>query len=177
MQRVLVYLLRRDLRLADNPIFHELSRINGQSQKPFTHVLPVFVFSAEQVETSGFLSSDKDQSPYPEARSKVGKFWRCGKRRAKFTAESVWDVKTGLNKISSDLVIRVGSVKDAVTSILEGYRGRDDAEIHGIWMTGEEGWEEKIEENAVKALLDKEDKTFQLWSDEKYFVDEYVSVS
>ena len=172
MQRVLVYLLRRDLRVADNPIFHELSRLNGQSQKPFTHVLPVFVFPAEQVELSGFLKSSQEKSPYPEARSRVGNFWRCGKRRAKFTAESVWDVKKDLNQISSDLVIRVGSVKDAVQSILESYRGRDDAEIHGLWMTAEEGWEDKNEEEAVKSLLTKEDKEFKLWPDEKYYVDE-----
>ncbi|KXS97947.1 hypothetical protein AC578_3395 [Pseudocercospora eumusae] len=172
MQRILVYLLRRDLRLADNPIFHELSRLNGQSQKPFTHVLPVFVFPAEQVELSGFLRSSHEKSPYPEARSRVGNFWRCGKRRAKFTAESVWDVKRDLIQISSDLVIRVGSVKDAVHSILEGYRGRDDAEVHGLWMTAEEGWEEKNEEKAVKSLLTKEDKEFKLWPDEKYYVDD-----
>lgn len=172
LQRVLVYLVRRDIRLADNPIFSQVAKLNSQSQKPFTHVLPLYVFPAEQVEVSGFLGSDQDTSPYKEARSRTGEFWRCGKQRAKFIAESVWDLKQDLNKISSDLVIRVGSVKDAVQAVLDGYRHRDDAELHGLWMTSEEGWEEKEEEKAVRAMLDKEDKEFKLWTDEKYFVDD-----
>ncbi|KAI5371153.1 putative cryptochrome/DNA photolyase class 1, cryptochrome/DNA photolyase, FAD-binding protein [Septoria linicola] len=172
LQRVLVYLLRRDLRLADNPIFNEVARLNEQSQKPFTHILPVYVFAAEQVEVSGFLSSDQEKSPYKEARSRVGKFWRCGSHRVTFAAESVWDLKQDLKQIDSDLVVRVGSVKDAVRSILDGYRGRDDAEIHGLWMTSEEGWEEQNEEKAVKAMLEKDDKEFKLWTDEKYYVDD-----
>lgn len=172
MQRVLVYLLRRDLRLADNPIFNEIARLNSQSQKPFTHVLPVYVFPATQVEVSGFLASDGDKSPYPEARSKVAGFWRCGKLRTKFLAESVWDLKTDLERISSGLAIRVGTVKDALDSILDGFRGQKDAEVHGVWMTSEEGWEEKIEERDVKELMQEENKEFQLWTDEKYFIDE-----
>jgi deoxyribodipyrimidine photo-lyase len=171
-QRILVYLLRRDLRLADNPVFHEIARVNSQSQKPFTHLLPVYVFPAEQIETSGFLATDQDQSPYVEARSRVGRFWRCGKHRSKFIAESVWDLKQDLNQISSDLVIRVGSVKDAVKTILDGYRDSKDTVIHGLWMTSEEGWEEGNEEKAVKSMLEKEHKSFKLWTDEKYYIDE-----
>jgi len=172
VQKVLVYLLRRDLRLADNPIFHEISRLNAQSQKPFTHVLPIYVFPAQQIEVSGFLAAGQTQSPYPQARGQVGGFWRCGKLRAKFIAESVWDVKTDLQKISSDLVIRAGTIKDAVKSVLDEYRNRDDAEVYGLWMTSEEGWEEKIEEEEVKDLLHEEQKEFKLWTDEKYFVDD-----
>lgn len=172
LQRVLVYLLRRDLRLADNPIFSELTRLNAQSQRPFTHVLPIYVFAAEQVEVSGFLSSDQEKSPYKEARSRVGNFWRCGSHRIKFLAESVWDLKQDLQKIQSDLVIRVGTVKDAVESVLNSYCERDDAEIHGLWMTSEEGWEEQNEEKAVKSMLEKDGKEFKLWTDEKYYIDE-----
>lgn len=176
LQRVLIYLLRRDLRLADNPIFNELAQLNAQSQKPFTHVLPIYIFAAEQVEISGFLSSNQDKSPYKEARSRVGKFWRCGSHRVKFVAESVWDLKQDLRKIQSDLVIRVGSVKDAVQSLVDAYREREDAEIHGLWMTSEEGWEEQNEEKAVKTILEENGKEFKLWTDEKYFIDEYVFV-
>ncbi|KAF2212150.1 hypothetical protein CERZMDRAFT_84544 [Cercospora zeae-maydis SCOH1-5] len=171
-QRVLVYLLRRDLRLADNPVFHEIAKLNAQSQKPFTHVLPIFVYPAEQVEVSGFLASEQEKSPYKEARSRVGNFWRCGSHRVKFLAESVWDLKKDLQKVQSDLVVRVGSVKDAVGSILDGYRAKDGAELHGLWMTSEEGWEEKNEEEAVKSLLEKDGKEFKLWVDEKYYVDD-----
>lgn len=172
VQRVLVYLLRRDLRLTDNPVFHELAKLHGQSPKPFTHLLPVYVLSANQIEVSGFLSPDATRSPYPEARSPAGGFWRCGKRRSQFIAESVWDLKSDLASRGSDLDLRVGTVRDAVQSILDGYRDRSDAEIHGVWMTSEEGWEEKYEEDDVRGLLAQEDKEFRLWTDEKYLIDE-----
>lgn len=172
MQRVLVYLLRRDLRLADNPIFHELTRLNSQSKRPFTHILPVFLFPAQQVEVSGFLSSEQEKSPYPEARSATGRYWRCGKLRAKFLAESVFDLRSDLERINSGLTIRVGTVKDVVRSILDGYRERDDAEVQGLWMTSEEGWEEQIEEDNARNLMQEEKKEFKLWTDEKYFVDD-----
>ena len=172
MTRVLIYLLRRDLRLADNPVFHEIERLNTQSQRPFTHLLPVYVFPAEQIEVSGFLSLNAERSLYKEARSQVGGFWRCGRLRAKFIAESVWDLKKDLESIGSGLAIRVGTLHDAVASILEGYRNRNDVEVHGLWMTSEEGWEELYEERHVKQLMDQDGKEFKLWKDEKYFVDE-----
>lgn len=170
--KVLIYLLRRDLRLADNPIFHEIGRLNSQSQKPFTHLLPVYVFPAAQVEVSGFLSSDDKRSPYKEARSQVGGFWRCGRIRAKFLAESVWDLKNDLAKIGSGLEIRVGPLQDVVKSLLDGFKQQDGVEVHGLWMTGEEGWEEKLEENQVRKLMAREDRDFKIWTDEKYFVDD-----
>ncbi|KAK5175090.1 uncharacterized protein LTR77_000227 [Saxophila tyrrhenica] len=170
--RVLIYLLRRDLRLADNPIFHEIGKLNSQSQKPFTHLLPVYVFPAAQVEVSGFLASDDQRSPYKEARSEVGHFFRCGRLRAKFLAESVWDLKDDLSKTGSGLEIRVGTMQDVVKSLLDGFKQQDDVEVHGLWMTSEEGWEEKIEEKEVKDLVRDDGKEFKLWTDEKYFVDD-----
>lgn len=171
--RILIYLLRRDLRLADNPIFNEIARINSQSQKPFTHLLPVYVFPAQQLEVSGFLK-DGEKSPYPEARSQVGGFWRCGRLRSKFLAQSVWDVKQDLENIGSGLAVRAGTVKDAVNSIVESYRDQEGAELHGLWMTKEDGWEEEYEEKDVEAIMDREGKEFKLWIDEKYLVDESV---
>ncbi|KAI7359570.1 cryptochrome [Hortaea werneckii] len=171
MSRILIYLVRRDLRTADNPVFHEIERLHSQSQKPFTHVLPVYVFPANQIEISGFLRSENEKSPYPEARSIAGRFWRCGRLRAKFIAESVWDLKTDLEGIGSGLAIRVGETKDVVKSLLDGYRERSDAEVHGLWMTSEEGWEEIEEERHVKDLVQNENKEFKLWTDEKYYVD------
>ena len=172
MSRVLIYLLRRDLRLADNPVFHELARLHSQSQRPFSHLLPVYVFPAEQVEVSGFLSSDEERSPYKEARSQVGGFWRCGRLRAKFLAESVWDLKKDLESIGSGLEIRVGAVQDAVRSILDGFKDQSDVEVHGVWMTAEEGWEEKQEEKHVERLMEQEGKDFRIFLDEKYYINE-----
>lgn len=171
MSRVLIYLLRRDLRLADNPVFHEVARLNSQSHKPFTHFLPVYVFPAAQVEVSGFLE-DGGRSPYKEARSEVGAFWRCGRVRAKFLAESVWDLKKDLDDVGSGLEIRVGTLKDALRSIVDGFRDQKDVDVHGVWMTSEEGWEEKQEEKQIERLMDENQCEFKLWTDEKYFVDE-----
>ena len=171
--RILIYLLRRDLRMADNPIFIEISRIYQQSQHPFTHLLPLYVFPAQQVEVSGFLSSDSEQSPYPEARSPVGGFWRCGPHRARFLAESVWDAKKSLESLDSGLELRVGRVGEVVKDLLQAYQ-EEDGEIVGVWMTEEEGVEEKQEERFVRTSVQDAGKEFRLWKDEKYLIDEYV---
>lgn len=171
--RVLIYLLRRDLRLADNPILHEISKSCQQSQRPYTHVLPVYCFPAQQIDLSGFLSSDSDRSPYPDARSQAGGFWRCGHHRARFVAESVWDLKKSLEAIDSGLEIRVGMLGQVVKDMLEAFR-RTNSEVFGVWMTAEEGVEEKREERDVRTVVEADGKDFKLWVDEKYYIDEYV---
>jgi len=174
-ERILIYVLRRDLRLADNPIFHEISRLFGQSERPFTHLLPIYTFPANQVEVSGFLSSPDAKSPYPEARSQVGGFWRCGNLRAKFLAESVWDTKRHLERVGSGLGVRVGTIQDVVRSVLQDYKDKeDDVEVTGLWMTNEEGVEEKREERDVKKLCQEFEVDYKPWVDEKYYIDEYV---
>lgn len=171
--KVLIYLLRRDIRIADNPILHEIGKLNSQSQKPFTHVLPIYVFASQQIETSGFISSPDSKSPYPEARSQTGNYWRCGHLRSKFIAESVWEVKKGLQALNSDLVIRVGMMSDVVRQVLDGFEEQGgDAEVHGLWMTEEVAVEEKREERAIRKEMDKRGKEFKVFIDEKYFVDE-----
>ena len=70
--------------------------------------------------------------------------------------------------------IRVGSAKDALQSILEGDRERDDVEVEGLWLTREDAWEEYEEEEEMRELMERDGKEFKLWADEKYFVDEYV---
>ena len=172
-QRVLIYLLRRDLRVADNPILHEIAKISQQSQKPFTHVLPLYVFPAQQIEVSGFLLDTGLKSPYPEARSETGNFWRCGPHRARFLAESVWDLKTQLEKLGSDLVVRVGMVGDVLEDLLKQFKNaQEKASVAAVWMTEEEGVEEKREERAARKAAKEAGIDFKLWIDEKYFVDE-----
>lgn len=171
-QRVLVYLLRRDLRVADNPIFHEISRLAEQSQRPFTHILPLYVFPAHQIEISGFLSDPDLKSPYPEARSEVAGFWRCGPFRAKFLCESVWDLKKDLESKGSGLAIRAGMLGPVLKDLLNQFEAREDAEISGVWMTEEEGVEEKREERAVRKASENAGVEFRLWVDEKFLVDE-----
>lgn len=171
---ILVYLLRRDLRLEDNPIFHELAK---QKAPIYTHLLPLYVFSAQQIEVSGFLPKDAGvKSPYPEARSAIGGFWRCGPHRAKFLAESVWDLKMTLEEVGSGLEIRVGMVGEVIGNMLEGISKEKESnvKIGGVWMTEEEGREEKKEERDVRKSCEEAGIEFKLFTDEKYFIDEYV---
>jgi hypothetical protein len=171
--RILIYLVRRDLRLFDNPVLYEISRSFQHAQRPFTHLLPLYVFAAQQVEVSGFLSSDAERSPFPEARSPVGGFWRCGPHRAQFLAETVWDSKKAFEAVGSGLEIRVGMVGQVVKDLLDGFKaGGREAEVVGVWMTDEEGVEERREERDVKGIVEGHGKEFRLWVDEKYFVDE-----
>ncbi|CAD6587405.1 MAG: hypothetical protein ASARMPREDX12_002833 [Alectoria sarmentosa] len=169
--RILVYLLRRDLRLNDNPILHEVSKTFQQSQHPYTHFLPIYIFAAQQIEISGFLSSDSDRSPFPEARSHVAGFWRCGPHRAKFLAESVWDLKRSLHNTGSDLEIRVGLAGQVIQELLIAFK-KNSAEVVAVWMTDEEGVEEKREVRDVKEAAERAGTEFKLWNDEKYYVDD-----
>lgn len=173
VQRVLIYLLRRDLRVADNPILHEISKIASQSHASFTHVLPLYIFPAQQIEVGGFITDTSEKSPYPEARSEVGKFWRCGPHRARFLAQSVWDLKDDLKSKGSDLVLRAGLLGDVLDDLLSNFKtGGEDIQVVGVWMTEEEGVEEKREERAARRIAEKQGIEFRLWMDEKYFIDD-----
>ena len=166
--KVLLYVMRRDLRVSDNPILHSLG---AQEDHGFTHLLPLYVFAAQQLEVSGFIDGDA-KSPYPEARSQIGAFWRCGPHRAKFLSESIWDLKSSLEKLGSGLCIRVGMVGEVVRRILES--GENEMKVSTVWMTGEEGVEEGREERDVKQVCEANNVDFKLWVDEKYLVDEFV---
>jgi deoxyribodipyrimidine photo-lyase len=206
-QRIILYILRRDVRLSDNPAFHyaaqQLKRANTKTPKapsnddgrsrddslisehggaPSTHLLPVYVFPANQIESSGFLSSPSDRSPYPEARSEVAKVWRTGPHRAKFIGEAVWDLKQQLEALDcgTGLEMRVGMVADVVRDIVEAYPQTDiqdesKPKITGIWMTSDDGTEEKDEERAVEKIATQHNIPFQVWVDEKFYVDECVT--
>ena len=180
--RILVYLLRRDLRHSDNPVLFEAAKeYSGESK--FTHFLPIYAFPAQQIEVSGFLKGSEPSSPYPEARSQVARNWRCGPHRAKFLAESVWDLKESLELAESGLVIRAGLIADVIRHAFEYLeKPKDDstassqagrAEIVGVWMTGDVTAEERQEELDVQQIVEGHGKEFRLFTDEKFFVDEY----
>lgn len=101
--KVLLYFIRHGLRVSDNPILQHIATHQGE----FTHLLPVFVFHARQIEISGLIQ-DGSESPFPEAKSRIGRFWRCGPHRIRFVTEAVWDMKGSLESIGSGLLIRVG---------------------------------------------------------------------
>jgi deoxyribodipyrimidine photo-lyase len=169
--KLLVYLLRRDLRMEDNPVLHAVTRLSD----PASHFLPLYVFPAQQLEVSGFIPKEStEKSPYPEARSAVGGFWRCGPHRAKFLAESVWNLKQNLEEVGSGLEIRVGMIGEVITKLLEklAEKDADGMVLSGVWMTSEEGVEEKREERDVKRACEKAGVDFKLFTDEKYLIDE-----
>ncbi|OBT66473.1 hypothetical protein VE03_03682 [Pseudogymnoascus sp. 23342-1-I1] len=168
---ILIYLLRRDLRLEDNPIFHAVAT---DAAKTYTHLLPVYAFPAQQIEVSGFIPrNSEERSPYPEARSSTGKFWRCGPHRAKFIAESVWELKETLGSVGSGLEVRVGMLSDVLKDLLADLKGNGErVNIGAVWMTAEEGVEEKLDEKDCKTICDAAGVNFKLWKDEKYFVDD-----
>lgn len=181
--RILIYLLRRDLRLHDNPVFHEISQaFSSKSDASFTHLLPLYIFNASQIETSGFHKNGEDADskwPYPEARSRVGAFWRCGPLRAKFQGESVWDLKESLESSGSGLCIRAGHLSEVIRQALEHYKkaGEEEGKIIGVWMTGDETTEEKTDEAKTRKVVEEFGKEFRLFKDEKYFIDESVPPS
>ncbi|KFY14615.1 hypothetical protein V492_02522 [Pseudogymnoascus sp. VKM F-4246] len=168
---ILIYLLRRDLRLEDNPIFHAAAI---DESKTYTHFLPVYAFPAQQIEISGFIpKGSAEKSLYPEARSNTGKFWRCGPHRAKFIAESVWELKETLGSVGSGLEVRVGMLSDVLKDLLVGLKGNGaEVNIGAVWMTAEEGVEEKLDEKDCKTICDAAGVNFKVWKDEKYFVDD-----
>lgn len=166
--KLLVYLLRRDLRVSDNPILHHLATARSHG---FTHVLPVYIFPAHQIEISGFIDQQDAKSPYPPARSAVGKFWRCGPHRVKFLSQAVWCMKTSLDSLGSGLVIRVGKHGDVLQHLVANFKGEDTA-VSAVWMTEENSWEELREQKDVASVCADNGIDFKLWPDEKYFIDE-----
>jgi deoxyribodipyrimidine photo-lyase len=158
------------------------SRISEHGGAPFTHFLPVYVFPAHQIESSGFLSSPSDQNPYPEARSQVAKVWRTGPHRAKFIAEGVWNLKQQLEGLDcgSGLELRVGNIDDVVRDILDSYTQSSEKEnnkpkITGIWMTHDDGTEENDEKIVVGKTAAEYEIPFKVWEDEKFYIDECVT--
>jgi len=201
--RVVLYVLRRDIRLSDNPVFHYAAQQVKRNQaskptsggdrrsrddsltsehgggSPFTHFLPLYILPAHQIETSGFLSSPSDKSPYPEARSKVAKVWRTGPHRAKFIGQGVWDLKQRLEGLGcgSGLEMRVGMVAEVVRDILDSYSKLEESngckpKITGVWMTDDDATEEKDEMREVQKVAEERSVPFKVFADEKFFIDD-----
>jgi deoxyribodipyrimidine photo-lyase len=164
---IVLYLLRHDLRVSDNPIFYHLAT---SSEDGFTHLLPVFIFPAHQMEVSGLIL-DGSKPPYPEARSTVGRYWRCGPHRARFIAQSVWALKTYLEDLGSGLVIRAGMMDHVLQSLLSGLAA-NGVKVGAVWMTAEEGVEEIRDARAIASVCSEHNVNFRLWADEKYYIDE-----
>jgi deoxyribodipyrimidine photo-lyase len=164
--RTIVLLLRHDLRVGDHPLFHELAT----AEHGFTHLLCVYVLPAHQIEISGFIN-DGSKSPYPEARSKLGKYWRCGPHRARFIAQAVWAMKGELQKLGSDLVMRAGRFEDVSRCLISGLNDNGQR-VAAVWMTSEEGIEEGEDQDEVARVCSENNVDFQLKPNENYYIAE-----
>ncbi|KAI0487467.1 DASH family cryptochrome [Xylaria cf. heliscus] len=164
---ILIYIVRHDLRVGDNPILHRLA---SSADHGFTHLLPVHIVAPYQIEVSGFLK-DGETSPFPEARSEVARFWRCGPHRARFIAQSVWNMKENLTSLGNDLTIRIGRPEEILKNLVEGLREHGQ-KVGAVWMIGEEGYEEERDEKSVAEACSTLGIDLQVWVDEKYFIDD-----
>ncbi|KAI1473676.1 cryptochrome [Daldinia eschscholtzii] len=164
---VLVYIIRHDLRVSDNPILHHLASTPGHG---FTHLLPLFVLLPHQIEVSGFLT-EGSKSPFPEAKSEIGRYWRCGPHRATFIAQSIWNLKDNLKKLGSDLTIRIGTYDGVLKTLVDGLRSKG-LDVGGVWAIEEEGYEEKRDEKRISEACSSLGINFRKWVDEKYFIDD-----
>lgn len=167
--KVLLYVFRRDLRTADQPAFHHLA---ANRDHGFTHLIPVYVFPAQQINLSGLIK-DGSANPFPEPKSQLGGYPRCGPHRAKFLAEAVWDLKQSLERFDSGLLIRAGMVGDVIRDLAQGL-ATNGHQVAAVWMTSHEGTEEKSEEKVVASVCHEAGAEFKLWADEKYFVDDHA---
>ncbi|KAI1800877.1 cryptochrome [Daldinia bambusicola] len=164
---ILIYIIRHDLRVSDNPILHHLASTPGHG---FSHLLPLVVLLPHQVEVSGFLT-EGSKSPFPEAKSEIGRYWRCGPHRATFIAQSIWNLKDNLKQLGSDLTIRIGTYDRVLKLLVDGLRAKG-VEVGGIWAIEEEGYEEKRDEKCISEACSGLGINFQKWVDEKYFIDD-----
>ncbi|KAI0522278.1 cryptochrome [Xylaria bambusicola] len=164
---VVIYLVRHDMRVKDNPI---LDRLASSKDHGFTHLLPLHVIPPYQMEVSGFLKNGT-KSPYPEARSEVGRFWRCGPHRARFIAQSLWNLKDNYIKLGNDLNIRIGKSHELLKDLINGLK-EQQIRVSAVWMIAEEGYEEEQEEKNLKEACSALGIQLEMCVDEKYFIDD-----
>lgn len=80
-------------------------------------------------------------------------------------------MKKSLAAIGSGVEIRVGLVGQVVKDILNAFK-KENMEVFGVWMTEEEGVEERREERDVREATKEAGTRLRLFADEKYFIDE-----
>jgi len=163
--RLVIALMRHDLRLADNPIINALSYAEVQ------HFIPLFVCRPLHLDIQGFVKDGGEKkSSTSIARSRVGKFRRCGSLRAQFLVESLWDIKSGLRGLGSDLVIRVGDSSDVLKTMMEGLRKQHEYADMEIWFTKEFASEEVEEEKMIKKMASRQNVACRVFDDESTLI-------
>ncbi|KAG9093114.1 hypothetical protein FS749_015056 [Ceratobasidium sp. UAMH 11750] len=145
-RRIAIALLRNDLRVSDNPILYAARDTPGT-----THLLPLFVFDERQIELSGVNGYNGSA---PEARTRICGFWRTGRHRACFLAQSVFDLQKRLRALGSDLGVYFGRPENIVPSLVQHLESKGD-QVEGVWLQREVASEERtVERRLARALTD-----------------------
>lgn len=58
------------------------------------------------------------------------------------------------------------------SEVSESSRCRVEGDLGGVWITDDDGTEEKREVQALKKITQKHDVELKVWDDEKYYIDE-----
>ncbi|CAO1625863.1 unnamed protein product [Parajaminaea phylloscopi] len=164
---VLICLLRFDLRISDNALWHCAHReeplpphpnhpLNAnklpQERELFSrsrYLVPLFVFDEREIELSGLPGYERRG---PEARTREFKFWKTGAFRARFIAESVYDLRSRLRERGSDLCIRFGITEDVVSNLVHAFKA-SGTRVEGVWMQKEMTSAEVSVEQAIQSRL------------------------
>ncbi|KAK9831060.1 hypothetical protein WJX74_001561 [Apatococcus lobatus] len=123
-KRVVVW-LRNDLRLHDNYSLHKAAELVKAGTA--TEVVPLYCFDPRHFVVT------------PYGHPKTGAY------RAQFMLESVQDLKTGLQKIGSDLIVHLGKPEDAIAGLI----GQGSTVITQTETTSEEN---KIDAKVKRAI-------------------------
>lgn len=124
------------------------------------------------MDLSGLVEGDDDHPDIDVSpKSPIGGFARCGPHRAKFIAETVWNIKDLLVSLGSDLVLRAGNHGEVIRGLIKGFKAKG-FKVGAVWTTGLVGSEEVDQERGVAAVCGEQKVDFKLWADEKYFIDE-----
>ncbi|EPQ30218.1 uncharacterized protein PFL1_02334 [Pseudozyma flocculosa PF-1] len=165
---ILICLLRLDLRVHDNALFYyahqqpkpilssggktvDLSQLEDEALLGSTsdYLLPVFVFDEREMELSG-LPGYKRKGP--EARTRHYGFWKTGGFRTRFISESVYDLRSRLRDVGSDLMIRFGMPEDVVCNLVNALQANGDY-VEGVWMQKEMTYPETEIESQIANKL------------------------
>jgi deoxyribodipyrimidine photo-lyase len=83
----------------------------------------------------------------------------------------VCDLKNTFEQRGCGLIIRAGTLEDVIRDAFKYIDQSHKAEIVGVWMIQDHGFEEQQEEAAVKRLVEASGREFRLFDDNKYLVE------
>lgn len=81
------------------------------------------------------------------------------------------NLKSNIHKAGSQLTIKVGKPAEVVDQICKELE-KQQHHVDSVWTIDEEGTEEKEEEAGIAEVCAKNNVKFELWIDEKYYIDE-----